>query len=171
MKRCVLRHVEYGLIWAAWWLAENLPYQELGARAPMTYRTNAPPATRPALTAWQRAVLRVLGDTACARFAWYRAYVGGTWTLYGGKHDPSLPFDPRVWQRGESSVCAICNLCERLRAIPLSMLRPGEARYMRDHRDHRCESYPWARMDKRAAQRIATSRTDPRVTKCKENKV
>ena len=49
----------------------------------MTYRTNAAPvpAVRPALTRWQRAVLAVLGDVGCARFAWFRAHVGGRWAF------------------------------------------------------------------------------------------
>lgn len=49
----------------------------------MTYRTNtAPvPATRPALTRWQRAAVAVLGDDACTRFAWFRAHVGGRWAF------------------------------------------------------------------------------------------
>ncbi len=47
------------------------------------YRTNAAPlpATRPALTRWQRALVAVLGDVGCARFAWFRAHVGGRWAL------------------------------------------------------------------------------------------
>ena len=47
------------------------------------YRTNAapPPATRPALTRWQRAALVMLGDVGCARFAWFRAYIGGRWAF------------------------------------------------------------------------------------------
>lgn len=49
----------------------------------MTYRTNTapPPAMRPALTRWQRAVVAMLGDVGCARFAWFRAYVGGRWAF------------------------------------------------------------------------------------------
>lgn len=111
----------------------------------MTYRTNtAPvPATRPVLTRWQRAVLAALGDVRCTRFAWFRAHVGGAWTFYGGRPDSDLPFDPQTWQRRESEACAICNLCTRLRAIPPFLLMPGEARYLIQNGDHRCEVYPW----------------------------
>lgn len=47
------------------------------------YRTNTapPPATRPALTRWQRAVVAMLGEARCARFAWFRAHVGGRWAF------------------------------------------------------------------------------------------
>ena len=105
------------------------------------YRSLASAPVRPALSWWQRVLCASMPETWLARARWYRCHIGGAWTFYGGPRDLSLPFDPRAWQRRTSETCAICNLCERLRAIPRWLLRPGEAGYLHHHDDHRCEVY------------------------------
>ena len=109
------------------------------------HRTHAGPVlpVRPALTWWQRAMVRAMPEGWLRERRWYRAHVGGAWTFYGGADDPALPFDPQAWQPRSWDACAVCNLTERLKQHPRWLLRPGEARYLDDHVDHACEVYPY----------------------------
>lgn len=104
------------------------------------YRTPAAPE-RLALTRWQETLVALLGDR-CAHWRWYRAFVGGAWTFYGGANDPGESSESFRWVRREADTCAICNLYERLCVIPRWLLLPKELHYLRENADHRCEVYP-----------------------------
>jgi hypothetical protein len=113
------------------------------------YRTNAAalPAQRPVLTRWQRTLVAVLGDNGCARFAWFRAYIGGRWAHgrqytdgrvsigWGSHGDTPCPED-MSWRRCEAGIAGTGCSCE---AYPWPSLysaqTPEEARDFAEFRE------------------------------------
>lgn len=106
-------------------------------------RTLATAPARPDLTWWQRVLCTLQSPRRLAQRPWYRAHVGGMWCFYGGLSNPEEHPEFFRWTPRASEACGICNLCSRLRTIPPWPLLPNEARYLRNHDDHRCEVYPY----------------------------